>query len=301
MNPIARTAAPIVLALTFALGPQTAAADVGPFADLDGDGQFTPGDVMISDLLADGRFSTAEAEGAYQPPVGPVGIVIPAGAKKITTKTGNLVLIASGDLTVDADLNAAGVDSVVLLVSTGGKITVAPGVHITGGMFVKLSAAGDVTVGDGDVFQTRGHDAGDVLAIVSTAGSIDIGQRVSLNGGGLCQVATADGGGGAILVGDKTKLNATAGTVQVTAGMDLVMNGAQVSSPEILLGSHAGDRGPAEAFIRSSMLKAGGSDGHIHIYADGTGGMVDLSETHMKLANSANLLITADQIMHVTH
>jgi hypothetical protein len=299
VKPIARIAAPIVLALGLAFGPHTAAADVGPFADLDNDGQFTPGDVPISSLLADGRFSTDEAEGAYRPPVGPVGIVIPAGSKKITTKTGNLVLIASGDLTVDADLNAAGTDSIVLLVSTGGKITVAPGVHITGGMFVKLSAAGDVTVGDGSVFQTRGHDVGDVLAIVSTGGSIDIGQRVSLNGGGLCQVATADTGGGAILIGANSKLAATQGTVQVTAGMDLVMNGTQVSSPDILLGSHAGADGPAEAFIRSSMLKAGGADGHIHIYADGTGGMVDLSDTHMKLMDSANLLITADQIIHV--
>ncbi|HZP42047.1 MAG TPA: hypothetical protein VFD84_11135 [Candidatus Binatia bacterium] len=300
MKPIARIAIPIALALTFALVARPATADVGPFADLDGDGQLGPGDVPIADLLKDGRFSTAEAEGAYQPATGPVGVVVPASAKKLSLKSGNLVLIASGDLTIDADVNASSPDSVVLLVSTGGSITVAPGVRIAGGMFVKLSAAGNVTVGDGAAFQTRGHDFGDVLAIVSTGGSIDIGERVSLNGGGLCQIATADEGGGAILIGPKSKLAATAGNVQVTAGMDLVMNGVTITAPDLLLGSHAGERGPAEAYVRKSTLKAGGRDGRIRIYADGAGGMVDLSGTRMKIADTANLLITADQIVHTT-
>ena len=302
MKPIARIAAPIVLAMTFGLASHASAASSnagpGPFADLDNDGQFTPGDVTISSLLSDGRFSTNEAEGSYQPPAGPVGIVLPAGAK-VSQRTGNLVLIASGDLTVDTDVSAVANDSIVLLVSTGGNITVAPGVHITGGMFVKLSAAGNVTVGDGASFQTRGHDFGDVLSIVSTGGSIDIGEKVSLNGGGLCQVATSDDGGGAILIGAKSKLAATAGDVQVTAGMDLAMNGVTVNAPGILIGSHASENGPAEALIEGSMLKAGGTDGRIHVYADGVGGMVNLSGTHMKLSDSANILITADQVVHV--
>lgn len=294
---ISRTISLAALALGLALASRTALAAPGVFADLDNDGQLSAGDVMVDDLLADGRFSTAEAEGPYTPPTGPVGLVIPASVKKLVTKD-NLILIASGDVTIDADIQAASADALLLIVSTGGQIKVAPGVKLVGGDFVKLSAEGDILIGGGAGLSTKGHDFGNVLSIVSRTGDVVVGDKATLNGGGLCQVATPDVGGGQISIGPRSKLSASDGSVQVTAGLDLTMDGVQVTSPSIFLGSHASIHSPGHAMIRGASLKAGGDDGRIRIYADGVGGMVDLTDTRMRLSNLGNVLITADQVVH---
>jgi len=287
----------VVLAAALALATSAFAADaVVPFADVDNDGVFGANDVDLTPLLADGRFDTAEAEGDWQPPTsGPVGIVVPAGARKFAPKGGVLLLAASGDVTIAADLSNPVRDGAILLVA-GGAIHVAPGVKIAGGDFVKLVAEGDVTIGDGATLSTRGRDFEDRLSVVSRAGSVTVGERATLAGGGLCQVATAEETGGQITIGPKTKITGS-GNLQVTAGLDLMLDGAQLASPSMLLGSHASLRSPGHAMIRGATLRAGGRDGRIHIYADGgAGSMVDLTGTKMK-ANEANVLITADTVI----
>jgi hypothetical protein len=294
-----RSATRAALAAALVLVPVTAAlsADaVAPFADVDNDGVFGPNDVALTDLLADGRFNTAEAETGWTPPAGRVSIVVPAGARRFAPKGGVLLLAASGDVTVNADLSNPVRDGAILLVATG-NLHVAADVRISGGDFVKLVADGDITVGDGATLSTKGRDFEDRLSVVSRLGNITVGQKATLAGGGLCQVATADDTGGQITVGPKTRI-AGSGNLQVTSGLDLMLDGASISAPSILLGSHASVHSPGHAMIRGASLKAGGSDGRIHIYADGgEGSMVDLTETRMKINDHTNVLITADMVI----
>jgi hypothetical protein len=285
----------LVAALTCV--PVVATAQSGPFADLDNDGRLGPGDVAIGSLLADGRFSTAESEGDYVAPAGPVSVVIEG--KKIVLKGKSLVVIASGDLTVNASLMATTPDTLVLLVSTGGKITFGPDVRVNGGDFVKLSADGDIDLGNGCALTTKGRDFGDVVSVVSMHGNITIGTQCTLSGGGLLQVATPDDGGGQITIGGKSKLSAGEGNVQVTSGLDLTLDGVTISGPGITLGSHASIHSPGHAMIRGSQLRAGGADGRIRIYADGgTGSMVDLTDTRMRISDTGTVDISADQIVN---
>jgi hypothetical protein len=296
IRPLTRAA----LAAALVLVPVTAAfsADaVAPFADVDNDGVFGPNDVAITDFLADGRFNTSEAEGRWTPPAGKVGIVVPAGARRFAPKGGVLLLAASGDVTVNADLSNPVRDGAILLVANG-AVHVAPGVKISGGDFVKLVAEGDVTIGDGATLATKGRDFEDRLSIVSRLGNITVGQKVTLSGGGLCQVATADDTGGQITIGPKSKVNGS-GNLQVTSGLDLTLDGSSISAPSILLGSHASVHSPGHAMIRGASIKAGGEDGRVHIYADGgEGSMVDLTGTKMKVSDQANVLITADMVLN---
>lgn len=297
LRPLTRAALAAALALVPATTAFTADATV-PFADVDNDGVFGPNDVALTDLLTDGRFDTSQAEGRWQPPTsGKVGIVVPAGAKKVAPKGGVLLLAASGDVTVASDLSNPVRDGAILLVSTGGGVHVAPGVKIAGGDFVKLVADGDVTIGDGATLATKGRDFEDRLSVVSRTGNITVGQKVTLTGGGLCQVATADDTGGQISIGPKSKVNG-AGNLQVTAGLDLTLDGTLIAAPSILVGSHASVHSPGHAMIRGATLKAGGDDGRIHIYADGgLGSMVDLTGTKVKVSDPANVLITADMVI----
>jgi hypothetical protein len=277
---------------------RAAASGAHAFVDVDNDGKYGPGDVVIDDLFADGRFDTSKAERGYTPPAGKVGVVIPAGARGLVPRNGNFILIASGDITVNESLTVTSKTRTLLLVSTGGKITVGDDVAIVGGAFMKLDAQDDVVLGDNCKLSTRGNSFSAVTAVVSHTGDVVVGSRCELTGGGLTQLATPEDGGGQVLVGNKTRISATRGTAQVTAGLDLMMDGTQVTSPNILLGSHASVHSPGHAMIRNAMLRAGTSRGRIRIYADGgSGSMVDLSNTKVRLSNPEFVLITADQII----
>lgn len=295
MHSVLRKTIHAAFALTLAVAPAAMAVDE-PFADLNNNGVFDGQDVLIGALLEDGRFSTDEAEGAYQPPAGPVGIVVPADARKVTAD--DLVLIASGDVTIEADLTARDRESILLVVSTGGGITVAERTRLKAGNFLKLSAAGDVTVGDRCSFKTNGKDFGDVASLVSQTGNITLGERVLVKSGGLCQVATTDEGGGQIHIGDRSNLSSGTSAVQVTAGLDVEIDGARLTGPNLLVGSNQSVHSPGRAMILGSRLTGKGHDAFIRIYANGgTGSMVDLSDTTIKLKEEDNLLITADQIL----
>jgi hypothetical protein len=268
------------------------------FVDVNNDGKYGPGDVAIGDLLSDGRFDTSKAERGYTPPAGKVSVVIPAGARGVVPRNNNFILIASGDITVNESLTLTSKIRTLLLVSTGGKITVGEGVSIIGGAFMKLDAEGDVVLGDNCTLSTRGNSFSAVTAVVSHTGNVTLGDRCVVNGGGLAQVATPEDGGGQINVGQKTKISSTRGTAQVTAGLDLMMDGVQVTSPSILLGSHASVHSPGHAMIRNAMLRAGSSNGRIRIYADGgSGSMVNLHNTKFRIGNPESVLITADQVI----
>lgn len=297
------------VALAIGLGPAAVLAGGSqpvPFADLDNDGVFGPGDVAIADLIAnDGTFDTSQAEGKYTPPAGKVGIVVPG---KFNLKFPALVLVASGDITLAGDLTAAGSDSVMILVSTGGAIHLAPGVKVSADSFVKLSAQGDVEVGAGASIRSRSRDDGTVVAIVSQGGAIDVATKTTLSANGLVQLATADDTGGSIRLGARTKVTSGGGSVEITAGLDLTLDGVKVTGPSVVIGSHssahnalgtaAATKGPGFAAVRNSAIKGGMNDGLVQLYADGgAGSVLDLTGTQIKVPSDQSLMLDAAHII----
>ena len=170
----ADSSAPLGIAGTLLLDPDT--LTIGTFADINGDGNSSPDDIV----LADSPF-TAGATG--------YGSQITAAQVGSLLSTNNLSLAATGDVTVIAPIpKTSGPDTSLTLTSTSGNVVVNAPISAAGfGLAVALNANG----ANGNVTIGAKINAGSGAVKVSAGNSITIGRSGSI---------TSTAGGTAVLL-----------------------------------------------------------------------------------------------------
>jgi hypothetical protein len=153
------------------------AAGPFPFEDVNNNGVWDPGvDRDITAKLTPGEwyvsFTTAHS------------IVIPAGVgflKAVERFTG-FYLVAGKNITVNSSMNAAVYAGMVDLRARGGNVVIGPGVVLTGRDYLNVYAAGDVTVGAGASFSSRGGSANlGTMSMTAQTGDIHLGSKVKFS------------------------------------------------------------------------------------------------------------------------
>jgi hypothetical protein len=284
-----RTWNTLSIALSLALGFGTASAAQGPFADLDNDGVFSDGDVDIEAMVEDdGYFSTSELT------EGRAGIVVPG---KVSVRTRALVLVASGDITVDGNLSANGAGAVIFLMSNGGNVTILPGTKINTASILQVVAAGDVEIGDRSQLRAKSHDFS-MISVASARGDVNVGGRCSLGASTMVEITTQTGSGGDVNVGPSTRVWG-GNSMRVTAGKQVMADESLLSADAILLGSHSGLEGRTAG--GAGMVSAHGADIHsrngtVHIFAEGDGGVIDLTGASVDAPGHA-VVLDADVVV----
>jgi len=284
-----RTWNTLLIALSLALGVGTASAAQAPFADMDNDGQFGDGDVDITRMIQDdGYFDTSELS------EGKVGIVVPG---RVAVRTRALVLVATGDITVDGNLTANGAGAVVFLMSSGGAVTIEPGTKINTNSILQVVAAGDVEIGDRASLRAKSHDFS-MISVASGNGDVNIGERCNLGASTMVEMATQSGRGGSVNVGPATRV--TGGqSMRITANQQVTADGTLLSADAILLGSHGGLEGrtagaAGKASARGAAIRS--RNGTVHIFADGEGGVIDLTNATVQ-APGFSVVLDADVVV----
>ncbi len=300
-----RTRKTVFAALVLTLGfAQAVAAQKEPFADMDNNGVYGEGDVLIGKLINnDGQFSTDKAEGGYRPQQGPVGIVVPT---RFAAKKRVVVLKASGNIIVNGDIAAGGLGGVIYLLSTGGSVHVADGVRFSTDSILQLIGLGDVTVGNDVQLRSKSNDFS-MVSIASESGDVSVGEGVDVSAKGLVEVVTGQTNGGGVSVGRGSRLLSGGGDARVTAHAELAMEGVKLQGRQVVLGSHgsarttgraAGAMGPGYAEVRNCEIKVGSGLGSLHIFANGgDGSTIDISKTKMNVKKKENVTLDADVIV----
>jgi len=276
-----------------------AADATGPFADLDNDGVFGPGDVSLTKALGnDGVFDSSRADAGYQPVDGKVDVVFPA---RYVSKKRVLVVKTNGDISVHGGLGAAGNGGVIVLLSTGGAVHVDGSLRLTTDSVLQLIGLGDVVVGDGVQLLAKSGDFS-MVSIASQDGNVHIGSNVNIGAQGLVEITTGDQTGGVVEVGPGSRVASGGGSARLTAGNDVSLTGMKLSAQNVLIGSHASPRtgragamGPGYTTVRSSLVKA--PHGQVHIFADGDGGTIDVTKTALQAESRDQVTLDADIIV----
>ena len=267
-------------------------------ADMNNNGVCDAGDVNIEKQIAnDGYFSTARSEGNYQAGTDKVGIVL---SGRITGKSGILYLVASGDIVVKDVAGASSETSAAILSSTGGEIRIADNARVRAGLMLKLTAAGDILIGDKATLFTRNHDYGGTLYVYSSGGAVRVGQKASLSGDGFTSITTNDTAGSDVSVGAGAHIWSTRSSVAVTAGNAVDVRHASIAGDAVLIGSHASGSaraaaGPGQTTLTNCTVagKAG-----VRVFAGGgEGSMVDVSGTQFDVADPDSVSLEADVVV----
>lgn len=288
----------ITLALSVGIAAG-AVAQTEPFADVNNDGVYNAGDVLVGALVNnDGQFSTAKAEGSWVPRDGKVGIVVPG---KFVGKKRAVVLKASGDVVVHGAISVPGKGGAVVLLSTEGAVRVDPSVRIQADTIVQLVAMQDVEVGNGVELRGKANDFS-MVSLASQAGCVKVGKNVGLGAAGLVELATGEATGGSVTVGSGCRLASGAGSVRITAGDNVAIDGARVAARDVLVGSHASSalgraagKGPGLVTMRSSQVKS--AHGRVRVFADGPGGTIDMTKASVQAASQADVVLEADIVV----
>jgi hypothetical protein len=128
------------------------------FIDVDNDGNWTGGDIPLSNFLGENSigFNVYQAQPGWKPVTRPVGLVV----RSPITLDADFVqqFILTGNIRILASIKVAQPDTFVSFTTMGGDITIAPKVVITGNGDVDFQAfnGGDVTLGEGSIYSTRG-------------------------------------------------------------------------------------------------------------------------------------------------
>jgi hypothetical protein len=292
----------IALAVTVGLGRAAYGASE-PFADLDNDGVFGPGDVPIAKLINnDGQFSTDKAEGAFKPQAGPVGVVIP---ERFVGKKHAMVIKASGDITVQGDINVPGAGGVIFLLSTGGSVHVADNVRFSTDAIMQLIALDDVEVGSNVEMRSKSNSFA-MVALSSQNGNVTVGDEANIGAAGLIELSTGEQTGGSVSVGQGSRIASGSGSARLTAGNEVLMDGVRVTGRNVVIGSHASTRGarsaggsgPGYAAVRNSQIRGNGGAASVHIFAEGgDGSTIDMSRTKVQVKDRDALELDADIIV----
>lgn len=289
----------VALAVCMGTGIAGAVTPRAACADLNNNGVCDAGDVSVDKQIAnDGYFSTARSENGYKAPTdSKVGLVL---SGKISGKGGVVYLVASGDIIVN-DLVGSGADnSAVILVSTGGSIKVADNARIKTGLFLKLSAAEDVLLGNKVILNARNHEFGGQLYVYSSNGAIRVGEKSAISGDGYTSVVTNDDTGDDVTVGAGARIWSSKASVAITAGKSVSMRNAGVAGDSVVIGSHASEGarsqgGPGQTTVKNCMVEG---EGGVRVFADGgEGSTVDVSGTDFKVPSPSDVTLEADIIV----
>ena len=288
----------VVLAVCVGHGIAGAAVTRSACADMNNNGACDAGDVNIEKQIAnDGYFSTARSEGNYQAGEGNVGIVL---SGRITGKSGVVYLVASGDIVIKDAVGGGSENSAVILSSTGGSIKLAANGKIRSGLMLKMTAAGDILLGEKANLYTRNHDYGGSLYVYSSGGAVRVGDKTSISGDGFTSVTTNDSTGGDLTVGAGARIASVRSAVSVTAGKSVDIRKAAIGGSSVLIGSHASadaraHGGPGQTTLTNSTIS--GSRG-VRVFADGgEGSMVDVSGTQFDVADPSAISLDADVVV----
>ena len=288
----------IALAVCMGHGIAVAAVTRNACADMNNNGVCDAGDVNIEKQIAnDGYFSTARSEGNYQAGNDKVGIVL---SGRIAGKSGVLYLVASGDIVVKDVVGSGSETSAVILSSTAGSIKVGSNGKARAGLMLKLTAAGDIILGDKAVLFTRNPDYGGALYVYSSGGSIRVGEKASISGDGFTSLTTNESTGGDVSVGAGARVWSPRSSVAVTAGDAVNIRRAYVSGNSVLIGSHASTDGrtlggPGQTTLTDCTVA--GTTG-VRVFAGGgEGSMVDVSGTQFDVADPATVTIDASVVV----
>ncbi len=291
----------IALAVTVGLGGAAYGASE-PFADLDNDGVFGPGDVPIGKLLNDGQFSTDKAEGAYKPQAGPVGVVFPS---RFVGKKRAVVVKASGDVTVLGDITVPGQGGVLFLLSTGGSVHIADGLRFQTDSIMQFIALEDIKVGANVEMRSKSNQFA-MVAITSQSGDVAVGDEANIGAAGLVELSTGQETGGSVSVGRGSRLASGSGSARVTAGDELAIEDVRVTGRNVIIGSHgsrraarsAGAAGPGYAAVRNCQIRGNGGDASVRIFAEGgNGSTIDITRTKVQVKDRDALNLDADVIV----
>jgi hypothetical protein len=288
------------VALAVGIGHGTAGAAIprSACADLNNNGVCDAGDVNIEKQIAnDGYFSTARSEGNYEASTEKVGIVL---SGRITGKKGIVYLVASGDIVVNDAVGAGSENSAVILSSTGGAIKLANNGKVRAGLMLKMTAAGDILLGDKCTLYTRNRDYGGSLYVYSSSGSVRVGEKSNLSGDGFTTVSTNDSTGGDLTVGAAADRTDTMRAAAVTAGRAVDVRRATIGGSSVLIGSHASagarsEAGPGQTTVTNSTIT--GADSVRVFAAGGEGSMVNVSGTEFEATDPAAVALEADVVV----
>jgi hypothetical protein len=153
------------------------------FIDVDNDGIRGAGDLPIESFTGAGSygFNAYQAQPGYKPSGRPVGLVV---ERPIVFANETNLFIMSGDIRIGGNVSASKPDTYVSFSTMGGDIVIAPKVVVAGNGDVVFETynGGDVIVGDGTRFSTKGEFAGVTL---NANGALLVGKAAafSLSGG----------------------------------------------------------------------------------------------------------------------
>jgi hypothetical protein len=286
-----------VLAFGFARGAM-AGSTPEPFADMDNDGVFGPGDVEIGKLLSnDGQFDVTRSEGSWQGTTARVGVVFPG---RFASRKRVLVVKATGDIAVHGSVGAAGQGGVVVLLSTGGKVVVDDGVRVTTDSILQLIGQDDVEIGDMVQLLAKSGDFS-MVSLASQSGDVIVGSGVNIGADGMVELATGRDVGGSIRVAKGSRMTSGSGHARVTAGGDVDVQGLRLSAQDVLIGSYSTTRSVGRAGaagyvgVRNSLIKA--PHGQVQMFADGDGGTIDITKTSVTAGSRDAVTLNADVIV----
>jgi hypothetical protein len=254
--------------------PSAAAGQTFPFADNNNNGVFDAGvDVDVSADVQSGFVFVSES------------LVLPAGMKVARTKDGiGLFLSAGKDLTIAADVVAAGEGAGIALSADGGTLKVHEGVRLQAADWISLNAAGDLVIGDGAVVQGSSRES----AIFAYAGGgMSIGARVKLQVRGNVDLMAS---GGDVDFGPGARVLAGSGDVNVSASGNVCMIGAQVSARSTSLFS---DHELIE--LKDSKVSAPRGGGSVTAYV--TGSTIDVSGTQFKNIEDSAIVLMGETVI----
>lgn len=131
------------------------------FIDVDNNGVWSTGDLPLENYTGAGSwgFNAYQVQPGYKPTGRPVGLVVQR-AFAFASETNMFIL--SGDIRIGANITATKPDTYVSFATLGGDITIAPKVVVAGNgdVIFQTYERGDVTVGAGARFSTKGEFSG---------------------------------------------------------------------------------------------------------------------------------------------
>jgi hypothetical protein len=145
-------------------------------------------------------------------------------------------LVAGKHITVKSSINSAVYAGMVDLQARGGDVVIGPGVILTGRDYLSVYAAGDITVGAGASFVSRGGSANlGTVNFRAQTGSIEIGSKVKFS---TLRDIFITAIGGDITVAPGLRLDAPQGLLFVS-GRQVALDGAQLRAAYMTVAGHS--------------------------------------------------------------
>lgn len=206
------------------------AAGPFPFEDVNNNGVWDPG--VDHDISAD-----LQPNEWYVSYVTPHSIVIPAGVtflRSVATFTG-FYLVAGKNMTVNSSINSAVYGGMVDLQALGGDVVIGPRLTLNGRDYVSVYASGDIEVGAGTSFVSRGGSANlGTVNVRAETGGIALGSQVKFT---TLRDVFITAMAGDVSVEPGLQLDAPQGVLYVL-GRRITLNGARLRAAWMSLTGH---------------------------------------------------------------